>query len=136
MIADLGTTQYLIATHNLICDYYHDYLEYQTGSGKVLPSYGKNTLLLQYIINIMSDERMRLLTIRDDIMMVICLYVFCKKISYIRWFKQKGRKYLVQHLSSWSVNLSLPCNINLEVMENLLALKSWGTIYFPVEIFA
>ena len=46
IIADSGTTQHLIANRELICDYYDDYSEYQTGSGDVLPSYGKGTLLL------------------------------------------------------------------------------------------
>ena len=46
IIADSGTTQHLIANRDLIRDYYDDYSEYQTGSGEVLPSYGKGTLLL------------------------------------------------------------------------------------------
>ncbi len=46
IIADSGTTQHLIANCKLICDYYDDYSEYQTGSGEVLPSYWKGNLLL------------------------------------------------------------------------------------------
>lgn len=46
IIADSGTTQHLIANRSLIQDYYDDYSEYQTGSGEVLPSYGKGTLCL------------------------------------------------------------------------------------------
>ncbi len=46
IIADLGTTQYLITNRKLIRDYYDDYSKYQTGSGEVLPSYGKDTLLM------------------------------------------------------------------------------------------
>ena len=47
--ADSRTTQHLIANRDLIRDYYGDYSEYQTGSGEVLPSYGKGTLLLPWI---------------------------------------------------------------------------------------
>ena len=43
IITDSGTTQHLIANRGLICDYYDDYSEYQTGSGEVP---GKNTLHL------------------------------------------------------------------------------------------
>ena len=46
IIVDSGTTQHFIANHDLIRNYYDDYLEYQTGSREVLPSYGKVTLLL------------------------------------------------------------------------------------------
>ena len=46
IIADSDTTQHLIANRDLICNYYDDYSEYQTGSGEVLPSYGKGTLHL------------------------------------------------------------------------------------------
>ena len=46
LIADSGTIQHLIANRNLIRDYYDDYSEYQTGSGEILPSYRKSTLLL------------------------------------------------------------------------------------------
>ncbi len=46
IIADLSTTQHLIANRKLIRDYYDDYLKYQTGSGEVLPSNEKGTLLL------------------------------------------------------------------------------------------
>lgn len=60
MIADFNTTQYLIATRNFIYNYYDDYSEYQTWSGKVLASYGKDTFLLRYIINIMSNEKIML----------------------------------------------------------------------------
>ena len=46
IIADLSSTQHLIAKRNLISDYYDNYSKYQTGSEEVLPSYEKNTLLL------------------------------------------------------------------------------------------
>ncbi len=46
IIADSGTTQHLIANHELIRDYYEDYSKYQTGSGEVWPSFGKGALLL------------------------------------------------------------------------------------------
>ena len=46
IIADSGTTQHLIANPDLICDYYDNYLEYQTGSGEALPSYRKDILFL------------------------------------------------------------------------------------------
>lgn len=46
IIADSGTTQYLIANRDLIRDYHDNYSEYQTGSGEFLPSYGKGTLRL------------------------------------------------------------------------------------------
>ena len=45
-IADSGTTKHLSANCQLICDYYDDYSEYQTGSREVLPLYGKDTLFL------------------------------------------------------------------------------------------
>ncbi len=45
-IADSSTIRHLIDNHELIRNYYDDYSEYQTGSGEVLPSYGKGTLLL------------------------------------------------------------------------------------------
>ncbi len=46
IIADSSTTQHLIANRKLIRDYYNNYSEYQTGSREVLPSYGKDPLLL------------------------------------------------------------------------------------------
>ena len=46
--ADLSITQYLITNHKLICDYYDDYLEYQTGLGEVLSSYRKSILFLPF----------------------------------------------------------------------------------------
>lgn len=46
IIADSGTIEHLIANRDLIQDYYEDYSEYQTGSGEVLPSYGKGILSL------------------------------------------------------------------------------------------
>ena len=46
IIVDSGTTQHLIANSDLIRNYYVDYSEYQIGSGEILPSYGKGTLLL------------------------------------------------------------------------------------------
>lgn len=46
IIADSGTTRHLIANKAFIQDYYDDYSEYQTGSGEVLPSYGKGVLSL------------------------------------------------------------------------------------------
>lgn len=46
IIADSGTTHYLIANRELMRDYYDDYSEYQTRSREVLSSYGKSTLLL------------------------------------------------------------------------------------------
>lgn len=42
----MGITQHLIANRKLIHDYYDNYLEYQTGSGEVLLSYGKDTLFM------------------------------------------------------------------------------------------
>lgn len=46
IIADSSTKQHLITNYNLICNYYNDYLNYQTGPGEVLSSYGKGPLLL------------------------------------------------------------------------------------------
>ncbi len=46
IFADSGTTPHLIPNRELICDYYDDYSEYQTGLREVLPSYGKGTLFL------------------------------------------------------------------------------------------
>ena len=46
IIGDSGTTQYHIANCELIHDYYDNYFEYQTRSGKVLPFYGKGILLM------------------------------------------------------------------------------------------
>ena len=46
IIADLGTIQHFIANRDLIRNYYNDWLEYQTRSREVLPSYRKDTLPL------------------------------------------------------------------------------------------
>lgn len=46
VIADLSIIQYFITNHDLIHNYYNNYLEYQTRSREVLPFYRKNTLLL------------------------------------------------------------------------------------------
>ncbi len=48
IIVDSGTIQHLIANCRLIRDYYNNYSEYQTGSGEVLPSYGKGTSFLSF----------------------------------------------------------------------------------------
>ena len=45
-ILDLGTTVHLIANKDLIHDYYKDFEQYQTGSGKCLLSYGKGKLFI------------------------------------------------------------------------------------------
>ena len=45
-ILDSGTTAHLIANKDLIHNYYKDFEQYQTGSGKCLPSYGKGKLFI------------------------------------------------------------------------------------------
>ena len=44
LVLDSGTTAHLIANKDLIQGYYEDFEQYQTGSGKLLSSYGKGTL--------------------------------------------------------------------------------------------
>ena len=46
IIADLGIIQHFIANHNLIRNYYDNYLKYQVELIEVLPFYRKDTLLL------------------------------------------------------------------------------------------
>ena len=46
VIADLSTIQHFITNHDLIHNYYDNYLKYQTRSKEILPFYKKNTLLL------------------------------------------------------------------------------------------
>lgn len=45
-IADLSITQHVIANYKLIYSYYNNYSKYQTGLREVLPSYGKDSLLM------------------------------------------------------------------------------------------
>lgn len=48
IIINLGTIQHLFINHNLICNYYNNYLKYQTGSKKVLLFYENNTFFLSF----------------------------------------------------------------------------------------